>query len=220
MLNLSGRLERKMKYWKIATVSATLLMALGAGTAAHAADLSRGDKKFMEKAAQAGMFEIEASKLATANAGSADVKSFATMMVTDHTAVAQELKTLADSKGVTLPADLPRGEKATIKDLQADKDAKFDKLYTDKVAVSAHQDAVKLFTGEVKDAKDPDVKAFAEKTLPALKAHLDKGMALRKSMAANGKSGGAMRSTAPAPVPSPASPAAPANVAPNAPPAR
>lgn len=207
-----------MKYWKLASASVTLLMACGA--VAHAADLSRGDKNFVEKAAQAGMFEIEASKLATANADSADVKSFATMMVTDHTAVAQELQSLASTKGVTLPADLPRGEKSTIKDLQADKGAKFDKVYTDKVAVSAHKDAVKLFTNEVKDAKDPDLKAFAEKTLPALKAHLDKGMALQKGIAANGKSGGAMRSSAPAPVPSPASPTAPANVAPSVPPVR
>jgi putative membrane protein len=202
-----------MKSWKLAAMSATLMMALGAASAS-AADIARGDKTFMEKAAQAGMFEIETSKLAPTNAASPDVKSFAAMMVTDHTAVAQELSTLAGTKGVKLPADLPRGEKSTLKTLQSDKDAKFDKAYTDKVAVSAHKDAVKLFSDEAKNGKDADVKAFAQKTLPSLQGHLDKGMALQKTLAANGKGSSAAGMGAGSV--SPASRTAPANMAPGA----
>lgn len=202
-----------MAHWRLAATSAALLLALGAVSTVYAADISRGDKRFMEKAAQAGTFEIDASKLADTHTDSSDVKSFAQMMVTDHTAVAQELKTLADTKGVTLPADLPRGEQGTIKNLQSDKGAKFDKLYTDKVAVSAHQEAVKLFTDASRNAKDADVKAFAQKVLPNLQVHLDKGMALQKMVATNAKASSGPTGTGTV---SPASRSAPANVAPGA----
>jgi len=138
-----------------------------------AADLARADKNFLEAAAHAGHTEVEASKLAQTKAVSSDVKSFADTMIKDHTKVGEELDQLAASKNVKIPTEPSLTQKAKLKMLGAYDGANFDKHYAKDIGVDAHEDAVKLFSKAVKDAKDPDVKAFAEKTLPGLTHHLE-----------------------------------------------
>lgn len=190
-----------MKKIHLAAVCAALIAAFGAN-AASAADLARKDKQFIEKAAESGYLEIEASRLAEQKATHADVKSFAQMMVTDHTAVDTELKSLASSKAVTVPTQPTRSVKSKLDGLGKLNGNDFDKRYADNIAVDAHKDAVKLFESTAKDAKDPDIKAFAAKTLPSLKAHLEKGNALKTALKDSGKS--PMRSSTTAPMTAPA----------------
>nr|WP_246229545.1 DUF4142 domain-containing protein [Mucilaginibacter humi] len=57
-------------------------------------------------------------------------------------------------------------------DLSAKKGADFDKAYVDKM-VSDHKSTVDLFESESKNSKDADLKGFADKTLPTIKAHLE-----------------------------------------------
>ena len=51
--------------------------------------------------------------------------------------------------------------------------ADFDKRYMESMGLQAHRDTVALFEKGARDARDPDVKAFAQKTLPKLKQHLE-----------------------------------------------
>lgn len=174
------------------TVLATAV-GLMAGNVAFAADneLDRGDRRFLQRAAQAGQFEIEASKLATQRAVTPEIKEFAEMMITDHTAVDQELKTLAQQKGVELPSDLRWRQSRALKRLEGREDVEeFEEDYVDNVAVDAHQDAVELFEDAADDAEDPDVKAFASKHLPTLQKHLEQGKALQEKMEADEDAGG------------------------------
>ena len=57
----------------------------------------------------------------------------------------------------------------------------FDKAYVEAM-VDGHKKAVKLFTDAAQNCKDPDLKAFATKTLPTLKMHLDSIQAIHDSM--------------------------------------
>jgi len=61
------------------------------------------DKKFVMKAADAGMAEVQLGQLALTQAGSDEVKQFARRMVDDHGKANVELTQLAKSKGITLP---------------------------------------------------------------------------------------------------------------------
>ena len=97
-------------------------------------------------------------------AKNAEVKKFATRMVTDHTKANNQLKALAKKKGVTLDAEAPKMDKMD--------DATFDKDYMDHM-VKDHEKAVSNFEEEAKDGGDADVKAWAGKTLPTLKKHLE-----------------------------------------------
>ena len=156
-------------------MSLTLLLA-SVAFAGHAQ--ARSDKSFMKEAAHAGAAEIEASKLAQTKAKNADVKTFADSMITDHTKVADELKALAATKNVKLPDGPSVKQKAEIKLIDAGDNDKFDARYAKTFGVKAHQDTIKLFEDAAKNAKDPEVKAWADKTLPGLRHHLEMAQAL------------------------------------------
>src|ERR1051326_5779397 len=72
--------------------------------------VSSADKKFMTEAAQGGMEEVELGKLAAANGSDPDVKSFGQKMVDDHSKANDQLKQLAQTKGVTLPTDMTKSQ--------------------------------------------------------------------------------------------------------------
>ncbi len=155
--------------------SLSLLLAAAVFTGlAHA----KSDEAFMKDAAHAGAAEIQASKLAVSKAKSADVKTFANAMIADHTKVADELKALAAKKNVKLPDEPSIGQKAELKLIDAGDNDKFDERYAKHFGVKAHEDTIKLFEEASRDAKDPEVKAWATKTLPGLKHHLEMAQAL------------------------------------------
>ncbi|OQP39895.1 hypothetical protein A4H97_16885 [Niastella yeongjuensis] len=136
---------------------------------------------FMNDAAVGGMTEVEVSKLASERAMNPRVKGFAEMMVRDHSAANDELKTIARGKNVNLPAELGGKNADHVTDLSKKKGADFDKAYM-KMMVSDHKDVVDAFEKTAKDGTDPDVKTFASQKLPTLRMHLDSAKAIEKSL--------------------------------------
>jgi len=133
---------------------------------------------FMTVAAISDMFEIESSKLAEARADEAS-KKFAAQMIADHTKTTAELKALAPKVKVTLPTKMDSAHQSKLDKLKGQKGADFDKDY-DSMQVDAHEDAVSLFQRYADGGENPEVKAWAAKTLPHLKHHLEMAKALRK----------------------------------------
>jgi Predicted outer membrane protein len=167
---------------KLKQVLLSAAIGFALAQSAVAADLSRGDQKFLKKAAENGMLEIQASQLAAQKAQHPEVKKFAEMMIKDHTEADKELKALAQSKGVELPTELKGGKKRQLNKLNDLEGPKFDEEYADEIAVDAHKEAVDLFEDAADDAEDADVKAFAAKLLPALKQHLELGERLEEML--------------------------------------
>jgi putative membrane protein len=62
--------------------------------------------------------------------------------------------------------------------------ASFDRSYASSMGVSAHEETIALFRKEAQQGKDPDVKAFATKTLPTLEHHLKMSKDLKAKTAA------------------------------------
>ena len=129
-----------------------------------------GHEEFMHEAAQGGMAEVEMGKIAAQKAQNAEVKKFGQMMVTDHTKANDELKALATKKNVPLPADLGT-HRSSMDKLSSLSGAEFDRAYV-QMMVDDHEKDVAEFQKQADSATDPDVKAFAAKTLPTLKKHL------------------------------------------------
>ncbi len=129
------------------------------------------DHHFMDKAAQGGMAEVELGQLAEQNGSSQQVKDFGKRMVTDHSKANDELKQLASQKGVSLPTTLDAKDQATKDRLSKLQGDAFDKAYM-KDMVTDHKKDVAEFKHESTSAHDPDVKAWAGKTLPTLESHL------------------------------------------------
>lgn len=145
------------------------------------ATLSHGDKTFIRKVARASTNEVALSMLADSRASSPDVKSFAQMMITDHTQANSDLGSLAKTKGVEISKSVDEGNLDDVSDLSTTSGAAFDKAYV-KLMVSAHNGAVGLFKGEVATGKDPDVVAFAKKYVDTLSMHLEHAVALEKAV--------------------------------------
>jgi putative membrane protein len=145
------------------------------GAATGAAAVS--DNTFMTKAAGDGMAEVELGRLATERASSGDVKSFAQMLVDDHSKANSELKGLAGQKGVSLPSDPPPPARATYDRLSKLSGDAFDRAYAAEM-VKDHEKAVALFSKEASGGRDADTKSWAAKTLPTLQQHLAKAREL------------------------------------------
>jgi putative membrane protein len=174
---------------KSLTLLTAATVALAASLGAHAADtLSHQDKSFLKDAAEGGNAEVEGSKVALEKSGSADVKTFAQMMVDDHGKAGTELKGLAEQKGVKVSDTPSMAKKTEIKLLSERKGSSFDQHYADSIGVKAHQDTIKLFQKEVDKGTDTDVKAWASKTLPTLQHHLEAAQALKAKADAEPKS--------------------------------
>jgi putative membrane protein len=132
---------------------------------------STGDSAWVMKVAKGGMAEVELGKLATEKAASDEVKKFGQRMVDDHSKANDDLKTLAQNKKITLPADMDPKEKALRDRLSKLSGAAFDRAYMQAMLADHRQDVAE-FRKEANSGKDPDVKAFAAKTLPTLEEHL------------------------------------------------
>lgn len=140
------------------------------GTAA--ADAKVQDQGFMKKAAEGGMAEVAAGKLAAGKTQNAEVKAFAEMMIKDHTKANMELAALAKKHNVGLPMGPDMAHQAAAKAMGMLTGAAFDKAYVAS-QVKDHEQTVALFEAEAKSGTVPEAKAWAAKTLPALKMHLE-----------------------------------------------
>lgn len=171
---------------------------LGAGSALAQtspvrASLSRADTAFLQQAAENGHMEIEGSRAALEKAAEPKVREFAQMMIADHQRVGNELKALASSKGVEV-ADKPSiVQRTKVKLLSTSEGDDLSRRYLQQLGVEAHQETIELFKKAAANATDPDVKAFAAKTLPGLQHHLSQARELQAAVggssgpAANGK---------------------------------
>jgi putative membrane protein len=147
------------------------LLLLGLTLAMFGCSTSKDSSKFAKDAAQGGLAEVELGKLAVDRASDPSVKEFAQRMIDDHSSANTQLKTVASEKSMALPADLSASQRRTKDKLSGLSGADFDKAYM-KDMVNDHETDVKEFQKQANEGTDPDIKAFAAKTLPTLQSHL------------------------------------------------
>jgi putative membrane protein len=164
------------------------MLTMGGALALAQAPAAKGtaDQHFVMEAAMGGMAEVELGKLATEKGTSSEVKSFGQRMVDDHGKAGDELKSLAQTKGVTLPSELDAKHKALRDRLSKLSGASFDRAYMSAM-LSDHQEDVAAFRTESRTGKDADVKAWATKTLPTLNEHLKLAQEGNKAVGTSGK---------------------------------
>lgn len=155
-----------------------------------AAKLSRSERKFIEKAAVGGMFEVEAARLAEQKASNPQVKQFAAKLMEQHQQANDELKQIAQARGVTLPTQLPSKEQRKIDDLAKESGQKFDEEFLKTAGRKDHQEDIKDFQKARRDTKDPQLQAWIDKTLPTLHTHLTEAQSLSGQARMQGYTGG------------------------------
>jgi putative membrane protein len=150
------------------TASATTTGVTG-GTATA---MTNEDKVFVTEAGMGGLAEVKMAGLAMEKASNADVKAFAQRMHTDHGKANTELAQFATAKGLALATELEGDAKAAFDHLDTLSGAEFDKAYMQHM-VEDHEKDVAAFDKASTSATDADLKAWAGRTLPTLKEHLE-----------------------------------------------
>ena len=134
---------------------------------------------FVQQAAMSDLYEVEAGKIASQRGQSDAVKQFGQQMTEAHTQTTEELKGIVKAENIkgNLPTKLDDKHQRLIDDLNAAHVEEFDKTYA-KQQVNAHEKAADLFQKYAEKGDDAVVKAFAAKTLPVIKQHLEEAKKL------------------------------------------
>jgi putative membrane protein len=160
-----------MKALTVISLIAVALLALSGPAAAQVQVVNDADRDFINKAATGGVTEVALGRIATARAARPSVRSFGERMVTDHSRGTAELAALARSKGLALPTALEPSQQAMRDRLSGLSGADFDRAYMSEM-VRDHTEDVALFERAAEVSADPDIKAWAARSLPMLQDHL------------------------------------------------
>jgi len=153
------------------------MIAVACGIFAVQAFAQTSTQEFVTKVAVSDMFEIQSSKVASQK-GNENVKAFAERMIKDHTKTSEELKGMVGKAKAKLPTALDAKHQKKLDQLQKLTGEQFNTAYAS-LQVQAHEEAVKLFEAYSSGGDDAELKAWAAKTLPALKEHLQHARKLK-----------------------------------------
>lgn len=148
------------------------------GAPADQAGPGPADQTFLRKAATDGATEVALGQQAAQRAQAAPTRELAQHLVNDHTRANRELADLAMRKHVDVPTQPDPEALAGAKAWTSLQGAAYDHAYTSAM-VEDHRKAIALFT-EATRSEDPQIRQFAQATLPVLKQHLSMAMALNK----------------------------------------
>jgi len=159
----------------------------GAPALPTAGPVAGADRAFVSEAANSGLAEVEAARLISARTDNDQVKSLAQHMEREHAGTNEELKRIASEKGIELPTTIggePRGQLSRLTTMSK---PEVDQAFVRDFGIAAHQRAISLFERQAREGQDPDIKAFAERTLPKLREHLS--MAQQMQQRPSGQAG-------------------------------
>jgi predicted outer membrane protein len=144
----------------------------GAGAGATTASpITAADLNFIQTAAQDGLGEIRMGQLMVQDGQSAAMRNYGQQLVTDHTRINQQLAQVAGQKGVTIPTQPGPEQQQMSLQLSNLSGTDFDQMAA-RDAVQAHQKSIREFQDASNNLQDPDLKGFAQQTLPILQQHL------------------------------------------------
>lgn len=180
---------------KLQPIALATLLALGLASGAQAqtttapadssqntstrATVPEADRDFIKAAAESGHAEVQAARMAVAKSTNAEIKKYAQMLIDDHTKANAKLAQIAKSKKVSLPKEPSLMQKGKLQLLKRADGVDFDKRFAEDMGVDAHRKVIELFREEVANGRDPEVKAFAQETLPKLEQHLEMAQKLQ-----------------------------------------
>ncbi len=142
---------------RFAMTAAALLIS----ATAHA-QVSAGDREYLAKEAQGGLYESQLATIAQERSERADIKAYAARILADHVVYNQALQELAAAKGVTLPTELTAENRSKATVLFNQTRSVSDANFVDEALRINNEDRhdAELESGRT---QDPDIKAFLQK---------------------------------------------------------
>ncbi len=155
---------------KLAT--AVLLIAISVvGGVAIATTPTAGDRAFVAKVSQGGMFEVEAGKLAAQKASTIDLRDFAAAEVHDHILVGDKLKATAKDEGIAIASVLNSDFTSKLSRLSSLSGSDFDVAYLNDMA-SLHDADGAAFAREAISGGSKAFRDFGAETHRIVERHI------------------------------------------------
>ncbi|EFH82916.1 DUF4142 domain-containing protein [Ktedonobacter racemifer] len=124
-------------------------------------------------------FQVDAGRLAQTKGGTEAIRSYAQLMVSSHITVNNALEAILKRKAPVPPPTLLKAAYATmISTLQQETGQTFDADYV-RGQVNYQRANATLYQYEIANGSDPDLKAFAQQTLPKIQDHLARVLKLQ-----------------------------------------
>jgi len=154
------------------------------------------DETFLRGAAEGSMLEVRLGQLAEQKGQREEVKEFGKRMVEDHGKVLEELKSIGAREKINLPTNISHQHGLKQKALERLSGPEFDKAYA-RDMVQDHEQDINEFKHGAATAQKPELKDFAQKTLPTLESHLQQAKEMMaqvsKESGSRGRSSGSAR---------------------------
>ncbi|QXH63254.1 DUF4142 domain-containing protein [Pseudomonas azerbaijanorientalis] len=158
---------------RLCNASIATLLGLFASNA-----FAQSPAEFIDDASAQGMADIEASRLAHQKSESKEVKDYTIVVINDRTTANQHLAKIARQLDLPVAPREEIVEKAKALMPQVMEGTTFDEAYTAS-QVKTTQQAIERLQQEAQTTDVPQIKAFAEETLPKLQNHLQMAKALQ-----------------------------------------
>jgi putative membrane protein len=155
----------------VVLVGALFVAQAWAVAAQQSSGVAPADQKFVKEIAADSLAEVKLGQLAAEKASDEAVKQFAQRMVKDHSAANNELKKIAEQKGITLPTAPDKRHQSKMDRLAKLSGADFDRAYM-RDMLKDHGKDVKELQRRRDKTKDQDLNAWVSKTLPIVRDHL------------------------------------------------
>lgn len=135
--------------------------------------LTDAERNFILQTSQNSNYEVGLAGIANEKVDRSDIKQFASMLVDDHVRAGTQLRELAVAHKIDLPAELDRTKQNEIQEFSKLPQRTIAKRFVQQVGVDAHRKTIQQFEKMQADAKDPQLKAWINSTLPVLKHHFE-----------------------------------------------
>ena len=147
--------------------------------ASKSAPVDKTDAEFLQEAASSGQMEVQLGKLAQEKATNPRIKAFGAMMARDHSAANADLMKTAKALNITISPELLPKQRRHADHMSGLAGTVFDRAYIN-MMIDDHKDDIEQFEETAKKAEHEQVQAFALRTFPVLRMHLDSAIAIRK----------------------------------------
>jgi putative membrane protein len=140
------------------------------------ASLEPADTYFVTQTSLGTPFQVDSGRVAEAKGATQAIRSYAELMVSSHITVNNALLAILKSKAPVPPPTLLKAAYATmVSTLQHETGQTLDADYV-RGQVNYQRPNTALYEYEIANGTDPDLKAFAQETLPKIQDHLARAL--------------------------------------------
>lgn len=137
------------------------------------------DSYFVTQTSLGTPVQVDAGRVAEAKATTQAIRNYADLMVSSHITVNNALEAILKTKAPTPPPTLLKAAYATmVATLQHEQGKTLDADYV-RGQVNYQYANAALYKYEIANGTDPDLKAFAQQTLPKIEDHLERALKLQ-----------------------------------------